>query len=155
MNTPMMVMMMLMTRRRRTRLMMMTNLWRACGAAHLSHGTRAVMGSRSQPNNQIFSISASFHSSLLPGSGLLGVFLAAQSALLVAWVEPDSLTGSCRGLVWNEVLKECFLYQTEWWVVKVLFLSLRPEAWTFWKLNFVNPLRFTSHQKKLRKLFTF
>ena len=98
-NTPMM-MMKLMTRRRRTRLMMMTNLWRACVGAHLSHGTRAVMGSRSQPNNQIFSISASFHSSLLPGSGLLGVFLAAQSALLVAWVEPDSLTGSCRGLVW-------------------------------------------------------
>ena len=42
-------------------------------------------------------------------------------------------------------LKECFLFQTEWWVVKVLFLSL----------NFVNPLRFNSHQKKLRKLFTF
>ena len=55
----------------------------------------------------------------------------------------------------TKVLKECFLSQTEWWVVKVLFLSLRPEAWTFWKLNFVNPLRFTSHQKKLRKLFTF
>ena len=52
-------------------------------------------------------------------------------------------------------LKECFLFQTEWWVVKVLFLSLRPEVWTFWKLNFINPLRFTSHQKKLRKLFTF
>ena len=45
--------------------------------------------------------------------------------------------------------------QTERWVVKVIFLSLRPQAWTFWKLNFVNPLRFTYHQKKLRKLFTF
>ena len=55
----------------------------------------------------------------------------------------------------TKVLKECFLSQTEWWVVKVIFLSLRPEAWTFWKLNFVNPLRFTSHQKKLRKLITF
>ena len=55
----------------------------------------------------------------------------------------------------TKVLTECFLSQTEWWEVKVLFLSLRPEVWTFWKLNFVNPLRFTSHQKKLRKLFTF
>ena len=52
-------------------------------------------------------------------------------------------------------LTKCFLSQTEWWLVKVLFLSLRLEAWTFWKLNIVNPLRFTSHQKKLKELFTF
>ena len=55
----------------------------------------------------------------------------------------------------TKVLKECFLSQTEWWVVKVLFLSLRPEVWTFWRLNFVNRLRFTSHQKKVKKLFTY
>ena len=76
-----------------------------------------------------------------------------------------SFTCALKGFFWllshviylklTKVLKECFLSQTEWWVVKVLFLSLRAEAWTFWKLNFVNPLRFTSHQKKLRKLFTF
>ena len=77
----------------------------------------------------------------------------------------SSFTCALTGFFWllshliylklTKVLKECFLSQTEWWVVKVIFLSLRPEAWTFWKLNFVNPLRFTSHQKKLRKLFTF
>ena len=57
----------------------------------------------------------------------------------------------------TKVLKERFLSQTLVMMssIEVLFLSLRPEAWTFWKLNFVNPLRFTSHQKKLRKLFTF
>ena len=55
----------------------------------------------------------------------------------------------------TKVSEEFFLSQTEWWIVKGLFLSVRPESWTFWKLNFVNPLRFTSHQKNLRKLFTF
>ena len=78
---------------------------------------------------------------------------------------PRSSTWALTGFFWllshviylklTKVLKECFLSQTEWWVVKVIFLSLRPEAWTFWKLNFVNPLRSTSHQKKLRKLLTF
>ena len=39
--------------------------------------------------------------------------------------------------------------------MEFLFLSLRPEARAFCKMNIVNPLRFTSHQKKLRKLLTF
>ena len=88
-------------------------------------------------------------------------FCSKHNSNTVLW----SSTCALKGFFWllshviylklTKVLKECFLSQTEWWVVKVLFLSLRPEAWTFWKLNFVNPLRFTSHQKKLRKLFTF
>ena len=55
----------------------------------------------------------------------------------------------------TKVLRERFLSQTEWWEVKVIFLSLRPKAWTFCKMYFVNPLRFTSYQKKLSQLFTF
>ena len=55
----------------------------------------------------------------------------------------------------TKLLKEYFLSQTEWWVVKVLFLSLGPEAWTFWKPNFVNPLRFTSHQKNWENCLLF
>ena len=50
---------------------------------------------------------------------------------------------------------KCLLSQTEWWVVELLFMSLRPEAWTFCKMNFVNPIRFTSQQEKLSKVFTF
>ena len=40
--------------------MMMTNLWRPCSAARLSHGTRAVMGSRSQPNIKSFQYQLNF-----------------------------------------------------------------------------------------------
>ena len=85
--------------------------------------------------------------------------------LIKFWLYLRSWTCALTGFFWllshviylklTKVLIVCFLSQTEWWVVKVLFLSLRPEAWTFYKPNFVNPLRFTSHQKKLRKLFTF
>ena len=45
----------------------------------------------------------------------------------------------------QEYYKSAFFPKAEWWVAELLFCLSTTEAWTFWRMNALNPLKFTSH----------
>ena len=54
---------------------------------------------------------------------------------------------------WQEYYKCVFFPKAEWWVAELLFLSLNTEAWTSCKMNALNPLKFTYHQKTEKNVY--
>ena len=55
---------------------------------------------------------------------------------------------------WQEYYKSHFFPKAEWWVAELFFFCLSiTEAWIFCKMNVLNPLRFTTHQKNWEKCF--
>ena len=56
---------------------------------------------------------------------------------------------------WHNSYSSIFFSKIEWWLAELLFLSLKTEAWTFCKMNALNSLIFTSHQKNWEKCLLF
>ena len=56
---------------------------------------------------------------------------------------------------WQKSLYECLLTQAEWWVAGFFFCLSTAEAWTFCKMNALNPLRFNPHHKNWEKCLLF
>ena len=81
-------------------------------------------------------------------SGTLGPLHVLWQVSFGCWVTWSILS-------WQEYDKSVFFPKADWWVAELLFLSLNNEVWTFWKMNALNPFRFTSHQKNWEKCLLF